>query len=204
MNHPLACSPESLPGVDALAGCWKLASGRALSLRPSQPGVLRIAHGRMWITFDDAHADDGVPAGDHFLGAGDELKLLPGQGLVMEPWWGGGASAASAYFSWDPLPAATGVALAAPTRHALAQRALSLPWRAGVAQPLRDLRGALGLVAAASGRLVFGLAGWLGAGLLAGLPRFAAGLRGGRVRKVLAARAFKAEASESRAHCAIN
>lgn len=199
-SHPPSLQP--LPGMDALAGCWKLGSGRALTLRPSQAGVLRIAHGQVWITFANAHADDGVRAGDHFLGAGEELKLLPGQSLVMEPWLVGGAT--PAYFSWDPLPVAAGVALASPSRHVLAQRAVSLPWRAGVAQPLRDLRGALGLAAAASGRLAFGLVGLAGAAVLVLLPRFATDLATGRVRAALAARAFKAQASDSRAHCAIN
>lgn len=199
-SHPHTLS--SFSGADALSGCWKLGGGRALTLRPTRPGVLRIAHGQVWVTFDHAHDDDGVRGGDHFLGVGEELRLLPGQALVMEPWRVGGATAA--YFSWDPLPAAAGVALASPSRHALAQRTVSLPWRAGVAQPLRDLRGALGLAAAASGRLVFGLAGLTGAAVLAVLPRFAVDLATGRARTALAARAFKAQASESRAHCAIS
>jgi hypothetical protein len=193
---------QSFSGADALSGCWKLGSGRALTLRPTEAGVLRIAHGQVWITFNNAHQDDGVRGGDHFLGAGEELKLLPGQVLVMESWHA--ANASPAYFSWDPLPAAAGVALASPSRHALAQRAVSLPWRAGVAQPLRDLRGALGLAAAASGRLVFGFAGVLGTALLVLLPRFVLELATGRARTALAARAFKAQASESRAHCAIS
>ncbi len=193
---------HTFSGAGALSGCWKLGVGRALTLRPTQAGVLRIAHGQVWLTFNNAHQDDGVRGGDHFLGAGEELRLLPGQVLVMESWQA--APASPAYFSWDPLPAAAGVALARPSRHALAQRAVGLPWRAGVAQPLRDLRGALGLVAAASGRLVFGSAGLLGAGLLALGPRFVVERATGRARSALAARAFKAQSSESRAHCAIS
>lgn len=197
------CLPlQSFSGADALLGCWKLASGRALTLRPTEAGVLRIAHGQVWITFNNAHQDDGVRGGDHFLGTGEELRLLPGQVLVMESWHT--ASSSPAYFSWNPLPAAAGVALARPSRHALAQRAVSLPWRAGVTQPLRDLRGALGLAASASGRLAFGLAGMAGVGFLALLPRFAVGRASARARTALAARAFKAQASESRAQCAIS
>ena len=193
---------QSWSGADALSGCWKLDGGRALTLRPTQAGVLRIAHGQVWITFNNAHQDDGVRGGDHFLGAGEELRLLPGQVLVMESWHA--ANASPAYFRWDPLPVAAGVALASPSRHALAQRAVSLPWRAGVAQPLRDLRGALGLAAAASSRLAFGLTGVFGAALLVLLPRFVVELATGRARTALAARAFRAQASESRAHCAIS
>ncbi|WP_395057409.1 DUF2917 domain-containing protein [Polaromonas sp.] len=202
MSNSPCLPPQSLSGADALSGCWKLGSGRALTLRPTEPGVLRIAHGQVWITFNHAHRDDGVRGGDHFLGAGEQLKLLPGQVLVMEPWHA--ANASPAYFSWDPLPTAAGVVLASPSRHALAQRAVSLPWRAGVAQPLRDLRGALGLAAAASGRLVFGFAGVLGTALLVLPPRFVVALATGRARRALATRAFKAQASESRAHCAIS
>lgn len=196
--HPL----PSFSSADALSGCWKLGAGRALTLRPTQPGRLRIAHGQMWITFDNAHRDDGVRGGDHFLSAGEEVNLLPGQRLVMESWGVGSVSAA--YFSWDPSPAAVGVLLALPSRHVLAQRAVALPWRAGVAQPLRDLRGALGLAAAALGRLAFGLAGAAAAAMLALLPRFATDFATGRARTALAARAFKAQSSDNRAHCAIS
>ncbi|WP_372826600.1 DUF2917 domain-containing protein [Polaromonas sp.] len=196
--HPMT----SFNSIDALPGCWKLGAGRALTLRPTQPGLLRIAHGQMWITFDNAHRDEGVRGGDHFLGTGEELKLLPGQMLVMEPWGAGSASAA--YFGWDPLPETAGVALASPSRHELAQRAVALPWRAGVVQPLRDLRGALGLAAAASGRLTFDLAGATGAAMLALLPRFATDFATGRARTALAVRALKAQSSDNRAHCAIS
>jgi hypothetical protein len=202
MTSPYAPTPPLFNGTDALSGCWKLGTGRAVTLRPSKAGVLRIAHGQVWLTFNNAHEDDGVRGGDHFLGAGEELKLLPGQTLVLESWHA--ASASPAYFSWDPLPAAAGVALANPSRHALAQRAVSLPWRAGVAQPFRDLRGALGLAAAATGRLAFGMAGLAGGALLMLLPRFAVELATGRTRTALAERAFKAQASDTRAHCAIN
>lgn len=198
MTHPTSHSLQTFGGADALSGCWKLGEGRALTLRPSQSGLLRIAHGRVWITFSNAHQDDGVPGGDHFLGAGDDIRLLPGQVLVMEAW--NASRDTASYFSWDPLPATAGVAVALPSRMALAERAVSLPWRAGVSQPLRDLRAAFGLAGVASGRLVFGLAGVVGTGLLALLPRPGAA----RGRGALAARAFKAQASESRAQCAIS
>ncbi len=193
--HPL----PSFSSADALSGCWKLGAGRALTLRPTQPGLLRIAHGQMWITFDNAHRDDGVRGGDHFLGAGEEVKLLPGQRLVMEPWGAGSASAA--YFSWDILPATAGVALASPSRHELAQRAVALPWRAGVAQPLRDLRCALGMAGSACRRLIVGLGGVVGAALLALVPRFAVDLATGRASAAWFARAFKPQRSDSRTHC---
>ncbi len=186
-------------GTDAVSGCWKLGDGRALTLRPNRPGVLRITHGRVWITFDHAQRDDGVRGGDHFLRAGDSLQLLPGQALVMESW--NVAKNAAAYFSWDPSPVTLGLAIV--ERRALAF-ARNPQWHTGVLQPLRDLRMAGGLAATASGRLLAGLAGVLTASLLALAPRFAIDFVAGRARPTLAARTFKAHSSESRAHCAIN
>lgn len=201
MNH-LHQELQPFAGTDAVSGCWKLGDGRALTLRPTRPGVLRIAHGRVWITFDQAQRDDGVRGGDHFLGAGDSLQLLPGQALVMESW--DAAQNTAAYFGWDPLPATAGLAIAEQRAGALAR---SPQWRTGVLQPLRDLRLAAGLAATASARLLAGLAGLAGAltaTLLAVAPRFAIDLIAGRARAALAARAFKAHSSESRAHCAIS
>ena len=196
LHHP---ELQSCAGTEKVSGCWKLGDSRALTLRPSQPGVLRIAHGRVWITFDNAQGDDAVRGGDHFLGAGDTLNLLPGQVLVMESWNSPDASAA--YFSWDPLPAAAGVAISSRQSPVLA---LGPQWRGGVAQPLRDLRLAFGLAGTASARLVAGLAGTLATALLALLPRFATDLVAGRGRATLAARAFRAQSSASRGHCAMS
>lgn len=191
MNH-LHQELQPFAGTDAVSGCWKLGDGRALTLRPTRPGVLRIAHGRVWITFDQAQRDDGVRGGD-------SLNLLPGQVLVMESWNTPAPSAA--YFSWDPLPAAAGATISSRQSPVLA---LGPQWRGGVAQPLRDLRLAFGLAGTASARLVAGLVGEVAEALLAALPRFATDLVAGRARTALAARAFKAHSSESRAHCAIS
>jgi len=133
--------------VAGLAGFWKLGAGRALTLRASQAGVLRIAHGRVWATFDSASQDIQVRAGDHFLGRGESLSLRAGESLVMESFSAG--HAASVYFSWEPASAA---ACAEVTE-------MKEPsgWRAGVMQPLVDLRAAFGLAAGALGRLARGL-----------------------------------------------
>ena len=153
MTLPTQHNLQSFAGADAVSGCWKLGDGRALTLRPSHAGVLRVVHGRVWITFDNAQRDDGVRGGDHFLGAGDVLHLLPGQVLVMESW---NAAARAAYFSWDPLPARAGVSIT-PRRAPVLARGPD--WRGGVVQPWRDLRMALVLAGAASVRLMAGLAG---------------------------------------------
>lgn len=47
MNH-LHQELQPFAGTDAVSGCWKLGDGRALTLRPTRAGVLRIAHGRVW------------------------------------------------------------------------------------------------------------------------------------------------------------
>ena len=79
--------------VDGLAGFWKLGAGRALTLHAAQSGVLRIAHGRVWATFDAASLDAQVRAGDHFLSRGESLMLQAGESLVMESFSGGHARA---------------------------------------------------------------------------------------------------------------
>lgn len=152
----------------ALSGCWKLGQGQALTLRPDRPGVLQIAHGRVWITFDNACQDDGVRGGDHMLQAGDSLRLLPGQALVMEAW--ATAQQGAVYFSWDPLPASEGVSVRTRPAALLASVA---PWRAGVLEPLRDLGLALALAGAASVRLAAGLVAAPVCMLLSLAPRFA-------------------------------
>lgn len=144
----------STPQVGDIAGCWKLAPGRAMTLRASQTGELRIAYGRVWVTFDNAGQDSKVRAGDYFLNKGERLQLLPGQALVMES-FAGKQAAAPVYFSWDPVFAA--VAVKAPV---------------GVAQPLIDLRMALGLVVGAVGRLTRGLLGGLAGGVRVATSRF--------------------------------
>lgn len=170
---------DSSAATHALSGCWKLGDGQALRLRPVRPGVLRIAHGRVWLTFDHARHDDGVRGGDHFLGAGDTLKLLPGQALVMESWHT--AQHSAAYFSWDPLPATEGMTVSTRPAGSFASGRQS---RAGVLQPLRDLRLALGLAGSASTRLAAGLVAAPIRALFSLAPRFAMNAATARSRTV--------------------
>ena len=117
MTHWNNFSLQSFAGADAVSGCWRLGDGRALTWRPTQPGLLRIAHGRVWLTFDNAQQDESVRGGDHFLGAGEALQLFPGQGLVMESW--NAAKNSAVYFSWDLLPATAGLAITKTPRRML-------------------------------------------------------------------------------------
>lgn len=142
---------QSDVAAPALPGTWKLAAGRVITLQPRESGVLRIAHGRVWATFDGPHAGPRNDLGDHVVGAGGQLRIAAGQRLVIEAW----NKESATYFSWDPQ--------AAPVAVPGAQAAL-----AGVRQPLRDLRLALWLGGGALVRLLAGLA-VLGTGLV--LPR---------------------------------
>ena len=187
MNTP-ADLPLGAATPAVLSGCWKLAAGRAVTLSPRRPGVLRIAHGQVWATVDGPHPRHGNESGDRFLSPGQTLTLRAGQRLVIEPWLGARARVASpdeslaaapaAWFSWDYLP-----------EGALAPAASSSRWQVAVAQPLADLRLALGLGVGAVGRLALGVAGFV---LDLAVGRGRGGLR--------SAAAFNAQSHACRAH----
>ena len=122
-----------------------LTAGQAIKLRAKALSVLRISHGRVWVTVSDVGAYNRVMEGDHFLSRGDSLTLLPGQELVMEPF--GRGEKTSAQFRWGPPGAVAAVMHASATAN----------WRGGVLQPLLDLRHASGLATRAMGRLFVGL-----------------------------------------------
>ena len=130
----------------ATAGSWKLAGGRAMTLRPRESGLLRIVQGSVWVTGDGPHPGPLNDQGDLILHAGEDLPVRRGQRVVVEAH----DRRLPAYFTWDPVPEP------APRR----LRAAAL------AQPAEDLRLAVVLGARASGRLLAALAAlgwaWLG------------------------------------------
>lgn len=130
---------QSEPSTRCLPGTWKLAPGRAVTLRPREDGELRVAHGRVWVTFDGPHAGPLNDLGDQVLGAGEQLRVRAGRRVVLEP----ADRAEPAYFSWEFAVAA------APVRAAGSELVL---------QPLHDLRLALVLAGGAAVRLAAGLA----------------------------------------------
>lgn len=145
-------SPQTQSSLSAaLPGTWKLAAGRAITLRPREDGVLRVAHGRLWATFDGPHGGPLNDLGDHVIDAGGRLGLRAGHRLVVEAWDRG----APAYFSWDPL---------------VMGAASALPRAARVTQPLADLGLALVMAGGAVSRLLAGL-GSLAWETVAGSPR---------------------------------
>lgn len=166
----------------ALAAYWELPAGRAMSLRPRQDSVLRVAQGQVWATLDGPHARR---EGDLFLAAGEQLTVAAGQRVVIEP--RGTPRDAPACFSWTPAPQP-------------AAQAGATPWQQAVIQPVSDLRLALGNAALAL-RGAAGALLRLARGLAAGLALDRLTARG---RLAGAERAFKAASSASRAHGAMN
>ena len=117
----------------APAGAWKLAPRQAMSLRPHEPGVLRVMRGRLWITCGTGQALAPQASGDHVLAAGQQLRLAPGTQAVLES-----CDRETVHFDWQPLAAA---------------QALPLSHREAVRQSLAELRLAAGLACRALGRL---------------------------------------------------
>lgn len=153
------------------AGCWKLANGRALSLVPQAHGVLEIVQGRVWVTLGGGGSDGGdgadlqSAAADHVLHAGEQLRIAPGQHVVLEA-WGLSGSVEAVAFRWDGAMASA-TPVASPTA-SLAAR----DWECGVVQPLRDLLHALGQGGRALGATLVDVTG-AGGRFAAGLARFA-------------------------------
>jgi len=128
------------PAAATLPGAWKLAPGRAVTLLPGETGVLRVAHGEVWATWDGPHEGPPNDLGDRFLSVGDQLTVPAGRRLVLEP----RHSRASAYFAWEPVTALAGETVRRPSP---------------LVQPIADLRLAMTLAGAAAARLLSGLAG---------------------------------------------
>lgn len=158
------------------AGCWKLATGKALSLRPRQHSVLEIAQGRAWVTLGDSARwwpwTARSAGADVVLQAGERLSIAPGRHVVIEPWSAPGVQPQAAYalaFRWDIVLATCAMVEARPQASAAASADAAAEWDRAVVQPLRDLGYALARggravatavvdVMAAGGRLAWGVA----------------------------------------------
>ncbi len=186
-----AVPPASAAGArqsPTLSGYCKLDKGRSMTLQAREASVLRITRGRVWLTFNPALKEPSARLGDHFLSRGESVSLAAGEAVVMESY--GPGDAPSAYYSWEPVAASKAVATLTPTG-----------WRAGVLQPLLDLRLALGLTAGALGRLARGLAGGVvaaGTGILASLATI---FVAARARGDWAERTFKAQSGDTCVDC---
>src|SRR5690348_963695 len=87
-----ALPSSSAAAGSALPGSWKLAHGRALTLRPATDGILRVAHGRLWATREGPHGRTPDEAGDHILESGRAMYVRGGEPVVIESWTPGAAS----------------------------------------------------------------------------------------------------------------
>ncbi|MBC7609962.1 MAG: DUF2917 domain-containing protein [Polaromonas sp.] len=181
---------------NAMAASHKLKAGRAITLRAKELSVLRISHGRVWATLTNVGPYSRVPGGDHFLSRGQSLTLLPGQQLVMESF--GIGHTATAFFNWEDACAAAITVPALAVHPKVDARADAN----GVAQPLRDLRHALGMVVGASGRLVNGLAHGAAAAFEVLPTNFAMVFVAARARKTGAGSTFNASKGCSQAQLA--
>jgi hypothetical protein len=143
----LSATPRLLASAPTttLPGTWKLARGRAITLRPGTDGIVRIAHGRVWATVDGPHGVNPDDSGDHVLQVGRSMYVRAGRRVVLEAWNESGAS----YFAWDPVHAP----------EAAVRRRVNL---SGVLQPIADLRMAASIALRAIGQLAGGLVqlGW--------------------------------------------
>jgi len=134
-------TPLSAAPAHPLPGTWKLARGRAMTLRPATDGILRVAHGRLWATKDGPHGGTPTDAGDHVLEVGRSMFVRAGERVVIESWMPAGAS----HFAWDPV--------FAPAAQAVPRRVNF----SAVRQPLADLRLAGAMLLRALGGLGTGL-----------------------------------------------
>ena len=85
-------------------GSWLVPPGVAVTLRPAETGVLRVAGGGLWATLDGPHEGPANDRGDLILCPGDSIRVSAGQRLVLEPL----RAKVAARISWDPLPAESG------------------------------------------------------------------------------------------------
>lgn len=194
----IAAQPcEQIPAASKSAGrlsageasTQRLSAGHAITLRASQLSVLRIAHGRVWVTMTAVGPWSRVPAGDHFLSRGESLTLLPGQTLVIKSF--SSDPVASAQFVWQP-PGARVSAL---------QPAPAATLRDGIRQPWLDLRHALSLALRAAGRLVHGLGRVGAAAVTPALTTIALFFVAGSAHKQGDCGTFNAIKSDSGASC---
>jgi Protein of unknown function (DUF2917) len=163
LDHALCAPlPYAAGQLPAHTGAFALHAGRAISLKPSVASQLRIAQGGAWVTLPSQ-------PGDHFLQAGDVLRVDACDALVMEAWQM--PQSQTLYFDWDPvpmhIPAASAVVRRGWLRAAVPSPRPRMGYCAAVLAPLADLRAALVLGAGALARLASGLLG-LALGLAVG------------------------------------
>jgi Protein of unknown function (DUF2917) len=119
-------------------GTWHLAPQRAMSLLPRKNSQLLIVQGCAWITWEKPIGHWARCDGDHFLEAGQIIDVPAGARLVMEARY----AHESLHFDWREMPPCL-VPHPSP--------------RIGLPELGRQWVHALGLLAAATGRLLRGV-----------------------------------------------
>jgi hypothetical protein len=146
VNLAATAAPAPDVALESVAMCgdapWTLPQGRAVTLKPRTPGVLRVVSGRAWATLDVSRHTPITESGDHFVALGHDLQLRAGQRVVVEAWAYKGQDGIQ--LQWVPQPESVGASR----------------WQARVVEPLKDIGHGLALVVRAIGRLLAGLAGY--------------------------------------------
>lgn len=148
MTSHSALKLQQSPLGAVLPECWKLVPERAVTLHPDAAGTLRVSRGSVWATLEGPHHGPANDWGDVVLRSGEQLRLQPGQQVVVEVY--GDAVNEPAYFSWEPAPVVPAQAAFVPS-----------PWGDALARPLQRIDQALPVLAAG----IAGALRWLG-GLL--------------------------------------
>jgi hypothetical protein len=119
---------EYAMNASQISAPWVLSKGCAVTFSPLRAGVLRVAEGRAWVTFEMPQAARLGDAGDHFVGFGQTLAVRAGQRVVIEAWPAAGAS--SIRLVWEPLERSQAITnLLSRLKQRLDWRPLGLPAR---------------------------------------------------------------------------
>ena len=76
MASQMLSQTQQSTAASALPGTWKLAAGRAITLEPREAGVVKVAHGQVWATYDGPHSGPSNDLGDHLVGVGSRRAWL--------------------------------------------------------------------------------------------------------------------------------
>jgi Protein of unknown function (DUF2917) len=101
-------SCKDAPDSTRVPGAFRLQNGRAISLYPKLPSLLRVmpeSRSGLWATIAlrKGAQQSSALSEDYFLQANQSLEVPAGAHLVIEPWRAGHSSACAAsdaYFDW--------------------------------------------------------------------------------------------------------
>jgi Protein of unknown function (DUF2917) len=102
-------SCKDAPDFTRVPGAFRLQNGRAISLYPKLPSLLRVmpaSRSGLWATISRRKGlrNDSSPSEDYFLQGNQSLEVPAGAHVVVEPWRAGhsaACAASDAYFDWQ-------------------------------------------------------------------------------------------------------